>query len=477
MKFSYLTVTLLFCFLVHLNASHGPQNSISLKKPAYLMLSEVAAQTNRILDSIRYLQLYDVVEQKAIFPVTATVTLYDIEFKNLAVTKKADLNKLKFNITNGKFIINDAPGFDLAIGAQVSLKWKYHISMFDVYKGSATAVLKSSAPKLEFTFEDGTPNWTGKLSFGFALDTVVSTGFGASKLVNNHIIEMFNAKMVSTLNEEVNRYNDLIVDFLKFEGFYRNMKAPVEISKDLVLQNSFAKFYVCNITNSLGFIFSSAVYDPLKHEKVSIDAEFTPACDPNLTKEISVIIGSKAMRHLVDAMQKGTIMTEYELTPDNFTTLFGYPLNVRMLSNFYPPLLDRFSPELTVNLSCATPKVPGVPSDFIYSCIFRSSADGAQIMKIPKLVLQTEFKVLPNGTEATTKTIGVGMQDFHYTDITLEVFLNKPLKKEFLAFLQPMALWLQRASVMTFDIVGKEMTWKYLRANVTSNYTALIYDY
>jgi hypothetical protein len=470
------------CLLLVFSAVIGQEqslNSLAIRKPAMLLFEQLAANTNRILGSIRYLQLYDVTDQKSLSLLTATVTLYEIEFKSLVVKTPALPSKLTIaRVPNATLTISSAAGFELALEAQVSLKWKYHASIFDVYKGSATGVLKTSSPSLEFVFMHGKPDYKSKINFAFTLENVVTTGFGASSLVAKHIGEMFTAKMVPVLNEEVNRYNDLIVDSIVFEGFYRVMKPPVNVSKDLVLRNNLAKFYVGDVADTLDIAFSSNVYDPLKHEQSVIDAPFTPAYNASLSKSIAVTVGFEAMRKFLDGMKKGSILTDYEFNPEQLKELFGYSLNVRMLSNFYPPLLDRFDPEALVSLTCTIPKLPGMPTTFTYVCSFLMNATRLPIMKIKSLKLGAEFKVKVNPEDANNRSVAIGMQDFQYTDIDLDIRLSKALKFEFLSFLQPMAQWLGKLQTVTLDVVGPDNKWAYLGSfNTTGNFTTLYYDF
>ena len=432
-----------------------------MAKSSAAVLTEFAASLNRIVGAIGYIQCYDIADKKYIPPVTADVTLSNIEIKTLKISKALTPEQLNYTIQASTAVIQaSSKGLTLAMEAGLSLKWTYKVMGATIYSGTYTAQLLTDRPALLFTLFNMTEKSTGALGFTWLLKGGEVKGFGASSYIKDQLEETLQAKLFRVLNEELNRYNDIIVNALIYNYFYRQIPLPfTQVFNDVVtLKNLFHHFYVS--PNYVTFHYLSSLYLAINHTEIALTPEFAPIDTHD--SPISLYLGLDSMKQIFDLLVEKSPMKKFVITPEDQKKVLKYPLTVGVLSSFYPRFSEEYEPSSLININCALkPRLPSATKSLIYSCQFVLVKDpNAVLLDLSELVYTMDIAMAHNPADTANKTVMVKQTNPRFTKLAIRSpLIPHYLQVQLLSFLQPLSKVGGTEFSFSFPIVGPQSNW------------------
>lgn len=437
-------------------------NFFGVTKSAATILREFADSVTYILNTTGYIQCYDVTKVVKIFFTSPTVTLSNIEVMGIKVTSPLAASQLVYSANNDKAsIVLNSTSTSFGLKAKISLKWTYTVLNWMIYRGGYTADLDAVSPTILFSFLNNSPTSTGKIGFSWKLSNAQVSGFGAVDMVKTVIGDMFNQLLAPVLNDELNRYNDIIVSSFIYNYFYRSIPIPsYAINKEpTFLKNVFSKFILINknSSNFLSFAYNSSIYYAIEHTEVPIIVPFTPNDD--LNKPISIYIGVDGFKQIPNQVHAKGI-SNYTWTSDNLTKVFGYPVNIGVLSRYIPKLAEDYSSteKLGLRFAWKSNKKGSYSSDWKF--VFYLERDPKTIvLDIENLSWCSTSKIDMKPEDNTNKTVNFKLSGFNFQNIAVKSpKMPKYQQMQLQNLLQPISRF-NLEWAYPLKVVGDNMNW------------------
>jgi len=457
-------------FLLELSFVLGIEfNAFGLTKSSDILKVELAEAVNKIIGSIGYIQFYDVSEQIHVFPINPIVTLSNIEMSGLKFVNHLDASQIEYTATESAATIK-GKALTISMDAKFSCKWTYKIGGSTMYSGTYTATLGTEKPEIEFMFVNDKPTSVGKIGFGWKITASEVKGFGAFAMVKNTVNDIVKNKLFSIFNTEINRYNDIVVNSMIYNYFFRNMPllVPTKMTDKLSLKNVFTKFLVSNDEkhDSLHFVYNSSIYYAIGHYEVPFNGSF----DSSYTKSgITMHLGVRQLDDLFELLRKNASETHFVIKPEDQVKLFGYALSVNSLVPFYPRLGEEYDPELTIDFSCDMMDSLSYHKKYMVDCKFVLHDDPNEVLfVIEGLEWGCNRKLEP--IQDTEKTwLEMKLTDFRFENLKVKnPIMPTYVQKQLLSFLQPMAKFPEN-SMYPVPLLGNGLTWKLEESKTNDN--------
>jgi len=463
MKSVTLLLTLSISLLVLCAEDHSV---IGISKSSHVVMQELAASVTKTLDMIGYLRMFDMSEKVKIFLITPVFVLKDISVSALKVVSPLKPEHLIYEASDSAAIIT-ANASLLSLTADINLNWYCMVGGVETYQGGYKAKLKAEKVKLQFTFVNGSPVSTGDISFEWKLTDPVIIGFGAFSVMTTYITNMLNSKLFAPLNAELNRYNDMMISKMIYDGYYRGLPLPIKSNQDesVILKNDFKNFALSTKGEKhfLSFVFSSSVYFTVQHLEIPFVNTFQPADDGR--SDVSVYIGASPMREVFEQLVKKSSFKEFIITPEVQHHLFGYMLSIGVLANFYPNLLNLYESTELVNIKCTMKdRYAGSNETYVFACkIMLAREPPVLLFDMPSVEWASEFFVRMAEEDSTGKTIAAGVTNFKFTNLVVKYpKMADYLQMQFETFLQPLAKFPGAETHFDQPIVGTNLNWTYM---------------
>ncbi len=461
----FLICILALCALLHPILCDG-YTALGISKPTGVVLKEIADAVNRLIGSVGYIQFYDVVGSVSMSVVNLDLTLSNIEMKGLTVAQKLDPAQLEFVVDSSVARIR-SKSTNFALASQLSLKWSYKSNDMTIYQGTYSANLNAACSKLEFDLTNMTPDSTGNLLFSWSLSNVTAEGFGFNDLVATHVGDLVSSKLYPVFNEELNRYNDIIVASMVYGYFYRNIQLPLQETKDVnvILKNVLAQFKFSNdgaLKGRLAMAFSSSIYFPIQHTSTPLTAASTPV-DPTDESHIGVFLGAQAMGQLLNQAIAGQMGANFTIDAAAQKQLFKYELDVGLLAAFHPKLAEDYDPKAKVDLFCIPSGFSAVSSTLDATCKFILHENPTvTLITMEKLSWGGVFSLGAAGDEAN-KQVKVSLENIKMADIKVKSpMMPVYVGRQLLGFLQPLSGYFAGKFQLTFAVVGANLNWSFV---------------
>lgn len=454
----FLICILAICSLLHPILGEN-YLALGISKPTSVVVAEFADSINKIIGSVGYIQFYDVVGSVSMAIVKLDLTLSSIEMKDLHIVQKMDPAQLEFTVDNGVGTIKSKAAA-LSLGATLALKWSYKSGNKVVYSGTYQATLATSKPDVSFTLTSADSK--GKIAFGWALSNVVITGFGGLELVKTQVAELIASKLYPVFNEELNRYNDIIVSSTVYSYFYRSIPLPLSETEtvNMTMKNSLNKFSftVDGDKKRLNTVFSSSVYLPILHTSLPLDAASAPT-EATEEDKIAVHVGAASMAILLGEVAKS--VKSLKICPHIQKEVFGYELSVGLLAAFYPKLSEEYDPKSRIILFCNATGFSATEGTFTVACRFvLKESQTTVLMTIEKIVWSGSFFLGADSDEATNKNVRTGLESFRLSDLKIKYpLVPSYVSKQLMGFLQPISIVVENLFRINFPVVGNDMSW------------------
>jgi hypothetical protein len=445
--------------------------TFGMRKSAATVLKEFAGAVNRILGAIGYIQFYDITDKKPIAPVTADVTLSNIEIMGLKISKEATPDQLNYTLQAASAVIQPSiKGLILAMEGKLSFKWSYKVMGATIYSGDYSARLGTERPALTFTLQNASDKSTGSVGFSWLLIGGEVKGFGASSYIQGQLEEIVKAKLFRVVNEELNRYNDIIVSSMVYNYFYRLIPLPFDkmFNEPVYLKNVFAMFNVG--PTDLTFLFQSALYFAIQHVEIALKG--LADANDDATSPISLYLGMDSMKQIFDVLMDKSPMKSFVITPEDQQKLLGHSLTVGVLSSFYPRFSEEYEAGSLINIKCAMkPSALSGTKSVAYACQFVLQSDPNVILiDLSELVYTTNVNMVMNEADKTNKTVMVKHSSPRFTKMAVRSpLLPQYLQVQFLRFMQPLALFGGKEFGFSFPIVGPQSNWVFVGLLENSN--------
>jgi hypothetical protein len=465
----------ILCILLILSVSGLEYTFFGINKAVPTILDEFALSATNILSTIGYIQLYDVSDHAKIFFTDPLVTLSSIEILNITATGPITASQLAYvlNGAQGSIQLNKNSPFGLK--AKVALKWKYVVAEMMVYQGMYTADLSTQNPSMVFSFVNNSNFFLGNIDFGYTLSNSAVTGFGALTMVKNAVEAIFNKFLVKPLNVEMNRYNDVIMNAIIYNSYYRSIlfgylpkdKEPVYI------KNVFNKFYLVS-QNYLSFAFNSSIYFALAHLEFPLSSPFQPV--DTLDKNISLYFGADGMKQMLYNIGN-YVSPNATLTPDMQTAILGFPLTTGILSQYYPKLAEQYptSEKIVIRTYLKKYKKQGVYEASYWSEMALNSDPKTVLFHVESLKWTSKFEFKTNETNHYILISYLDQFRFTKIDIT-NPKLPAYISSQLMALLQPIAHYPNYNASIPLYIVDKDtMNWAYVDFATSATGDATIY--
>lgn len=430
--------------------SYGVQyNTFGMRKSVKVVLKEFAESFNKIIGSIGYIQFYDVSKPVNIMPITADLTLSSIEMSNLKIAKPLADKDLTYAYADAKATIKTAAKLDLALAADFNLKWSYKYDGSVVYSGTYSAKLATTAASATFELMNETPQSTGKITFTWGINSPIIKGFGANDQMLTHIKDLIIEKLYPVFQEELNRFNDIIVSSMVYNYFFR--KIPIGLTtpqKDEVsIKNVHKKFVLSD--EYVSFVYNSTLYFSIQHVDMPLDFPFTPAEDAS---DMALFFGYGASSSIYDMVVKVSPQVHIEIDAAKQTELLGYPITVAKLAEFYPKLAEDYEPNSKTLITCDLLASMGDAKTYNFKCYITLADSRSDILfDITNLKWASNMAV----TSTDGKNMVWGLSKFYYPEILIKSpRLNEATKATFLEFLQPLARYPEKSTDFTVGILG-----------------------
>jgi len=454
-----------------LGLSYGTQYStFGMRKSYQVVLKEFAESFNKIIGGIGYIQFYDVSKKVSIFPIAPELILSSIEMSNLKIVKPLAQKDLVYEFNSTKATIKTNAKIDLALGADFNLKWVYKYDGSVIYSGVYSAKLATTNVSVSFDLMNESPISSGKITLGWTISNPVIKGFGTNDLMITHINGLIIEKLYPIFQEELNRFNDIIVSSLVYNYFFR--KIPIGIvtpQKDEVsIKNVHKKFLLTK--DYVSFVYTSSLYFSVQHIEAPLDFPFTPA---ELDSNVTTFFGYNASSFIYDMVVKTSPFIHIEITEKDQEKLLGYPITIAKLAEFYPKLAEDYEPTKKADLICDLLGALGTDKTYLYKCVIQLAAAPRDILFDFKQVHWTaDFSV----SSKDGKNMKWGMNNFRFPAFTLKSpRLNEATKAEFLDFLQPLARFPEGQNEFTVAILGSNINWSYKSTSPAENPDISIY--
>ena len=465
------------CLLLIFSVFGAEYGFFGITKPAATILREFAESVTYVMNTTGYIQCYDVTKVVPIFFTSPTVTLSNIEIMGIKVTKPLTAAQLLYSV-NGADASIKLNSASFGLKAKISLRWTYTVLNWMIYRGGFTADLDAESPTLLFSFKDNTAISTGKIGFTWRLSNAQVFGFGAVDMVKAVIGDMFKESLAPVLNDELNRYNDIIVSSFIYNYFYRNIPLPpLNPAKEPVyLRNVFSKFIFLSKNNSnyLSFAFNSSFYYAIQHVEVPINYPFKP--NDELGNNTALYIGIEGIKQIPNQIYEQSKFN-ITLNSTNLIKIFGYPVTIGVLSKFYPKLTDDYSSDEKLIFTCNYTKNKKGILNVPFSCAFKlENNPSITIFDIEKIQLTTQLEILMKPEDSTKKTINVRMSQPRYTELRMKSpKLPKYIEKQIENLLQPISRSNGVERNIPIQIVGANMNWEFVNIVSTENGDATLY--
>ena len=440
-------------------------NAFGITKPSSVVVKELAEAVNRILGNVGYIQFYDVVKKVDVFPIHPEVTLSGIEMSGVNFTTKLDPAQLAYTVDGATAFIK-GNALSWAVSADLSMKWSYKVGGAVIYRGTYTAKLKTSGPLIEFNFTDGTTKTGGKINFNWILENPSVKGFGAYEMVIGHINGLLKELLFPRFNEEMNRYNDVIVASIVYNQHYRDLQIPLpDTFKDKAsIKNTLSKIILLHAagTEHMTFVFSSAIYFAIEHKEYPFDGSFEIAEDLTSDK-IVLYFGINQMSQLFEKVKSALVPKAFVITPEIQENLLHYKLNIAWLSTFYPKLSEEYNPDELIELACSAVDTAEATKEYTFNCRFVLSKDHSTVVfDIATLKWELSFSLAPTTNDPTNKGLKFALKGNKFTNIAI----SKPLvpiyvAKQLMSMMQPLAKYEEYSKSFTVQIVGKDSNWNF----------------
>lgn len=467
----------LLCLLFIFSVFGAEYGFFGITKPAATILGEFAHAVTHILNTTGYIQCYDVTKVVKIFFTSPTVTLSNIEIMGIKVTNPLTASQLLYSV-NGADASIKLNSASLGLKAKISLRWTYTVLNWMIYRGGFTADLDAGSPSLLFTFKNNTAISAGKILFSWVLSNAQVTGFGAVDMVKTVIGDMFRDSLAPVLNEELNRYNDIIVSSFIYSYFYRSIPLPImNPSKEPVyLRNVFNKFIFLskNTSNFLSFAFNSSIYYAIQHVDVPINHPFQPIDE--LGNNTALYIGAEAIKQIPNQLNQNFNTTSI-ITSDNLTKILGYPVTIATLAKFYPKLTDDYASTEKLMLTCTLTKKKQGIFNTQFKCAFKlENNPKITIFDIERIQFTSQLDIVMKPEDKANKTINLKLSQFRYTELIMKTpKLPKYIEKQIETMLQPLATYAAKEYCFPIQIVGANMNWVFVNIQYNENGDATLY--
>jgi hypothetical protein len=447
-----------------------------INKNVATVLDEFAESATNILNTTGYIQLYDVSKQVKILFTSPLVTLYNIEIMDIRTSGPLPSSQLAFSTSGDKATIQLIKGSNFGLKAKVSLKWKYVVGGMMIYQGSYTADLSTVSPSLVFTLTNNSNVFAGDIKFGFNLTNEIVSGFGAANMVKQVVNQMFFELLASPLVAELNRYNDIMMNAVIFNYFYRSILIGYVTDKKepVYLKNYFAKFIILTFNNSnyITFDYDSAVYFAIRHEEYPIKGNFTPIDSYN--NSISLYYGFKGLSDFLEQMTF-RINAAGTVYPANQTKVLGFPITTRILSTYYPKLSEDFPvSENTIIITQMKGGKQGVYNNrFNWSFVLESNPK-KEVFNIENLQWSTDLDVAFD--KKTGQTVNIALSKFRFTKLEMKSpKMPKYMENQFMSLLQPLSRSESSSFSFPMHVVDEKMKWAFVDQKVSEEGDLTLY--
>lgn len=444
-------------------------SGLGISKVNSATMTEFKDSFNKVINNIGYIQFYDISEKISVFPVNPEIVLTNIEVSALKIVSPLLLADLTYTQKNNDLVTLSSSNTKFSLQANLTLKWYYKVGGSTIYRGLYSASLKSSKTSVAFTFINNSPSNTGLIGMGWNISSPAISGFGASELISTQIATILAKKLYPTFNEELNRFNDVIVSGMVYSSFYRNILLPVKgtLNEAVYLRNVFAKFLVLQ-GSRLGFAFSSSIYYSIQHLNVPLVGTFVP--NEADDKIISLYLGQSHLSSIFDAAVKGTAYANFVVKPEDQKAIFGFAINIAKLATFHPKLAEDFNVMDFVDFACKLKDTPSSDKKYKYACKFVLSKEpNTVVIDIDTLEWSSEFTAKPMIAGDIAK-LDLAVTNFRFTDLKIKSPYMQPFAtKQLLGFLQPLAKAPGKEIAIEFPITSSEMKWTYTDFSVNSN--------
>ena len=448
------------------------QGTFGMAKSSSAVLNEFSASVNRIVGAVGYIQCYDITDKKPIAPVTADVTLSNIEISGLKIATEVTPEQLNFTTSGiNVVILPSTQGLKLALKAAITLSWSYKVMGATIYRGTYSAQLLTERPTLLFTLFGGKDTSAGLLGFGWILKNGVVTGFGATSYIQSQLEDIMKAKLFSVLNEELNRYNDIIVSAMVYNYFYRHIKLPFEqaFNETVTIKNVFTQFNA-SPKNYLTFVYNSSLYFAIQHKELPLVGSFEPIEES--ISPISLYLSMDSMKQLGDVLMSKSPVRSFIIGPEDQKKFYEEPINVRNLASFYPKFTDEYEARAEIDINCTVKNTMlSATKSTSYACKFVLHSDPKTVLiDISALEWTTNISIGISKTDLNNRTVAITQDRPRFSSITIQSpAMPRYVQAQFLSYLQPLSAFAGKEFILPFPFVNPQLSWKYNRTSRTPN--------
>ena len=335
---------LLLCFLIISTSLAKIYNTFGIRFSEDILKKYFVDSFNSIFNKMNYHELYDVTEKVTLLPLKGDITLSMIvsktQIKDPIKEDSVRYNQESITCTKDIFFMT----------GEISSKWSLKIKGVQIFYGDI--IVSTNITLTGFTFKLSDPP-SYKIEFNVKSFKHTIHGFGACEYIASKIKSIIDKKVSKQLEDILDGYKDSIIMKIQYEEAFRNIQIrdPDGIITNFNLQNRKAEFDTTLMNGYIGITYYTVIFDEVTNNITNLNETFSP--NDEVSYPISVYFGQSNIKNVYKILNT-TLIEKIKLIDQNQQEkIFGYPITIESLLNYYPNLFEKYPHDIELDLLCS----------------------------------------------------------------------------------------------------------------------------